>query len=213
MTIRFAAAGDAGALLEIYAQYIDTPITFECRPPSEEEFSGRITGIAKEYPYLVCEEGGRIIGYAYAHRHMEREAYQWNAELSVYLHQSFTARGLGKTLYLILIEILKLQGIRTVYGVVTAPNAKSEGLHASLGFQLLGTCHRAGYKCGKWHDVMWFEKQIAPYDSSPKPIISINEIPGEKLDEIITLRFPGAYMPDFPMCAKLPLPHDLQTPL
>ena len=86
------------------------------------EFTERIYNISKGYPYIVCEdEEGAIIGYAYAHRHMEREAYQWNAELSIYIDRTFISKGIGKKLYCILIEILKLQGIRTVYGCVTLP--------------------------------------------------------------------------------------------
>lgn len=184
MTIRFATMDDCKALLEIYSQYIDTPITFECKLPTEQEFAARISDIAKDYPYLVCEANGRIIGYAYAHKHMEREAYQWNAELSVYLDKTFTSKGLGKKLYLALMEILKLQGVKTVYGGVTAPNPKSEGLHTSLGFQILGTYHKTGYKSGKWLDVIWYEKSIATYDSPPKPIVPINQIPREMLDRL-----------------------------
>ena len=82
MTARFAAAGDAEDLLAIYAQYIDTPVTFETVLPSADEFRGR-------YPYLVLEEEGKIVGYAYAHRYMARAAYGWNAELSVYLDGRF----------------------------------------------------------------------------------------------------------------------------
>lgn len=185
MTIRFVKAEDCKALLEIYAQYIDTPITFECSLPTEQEFSDRIASIAKEYPYLVCVEDDRIIGYAYAHRHKEREAYQWNAELSVYLDKSFTSKGLGKKLYLILMQILKLQGINMVYGGITAGNDKSVRLHESLGFSLLGTYHNTGYKCGKWLDVMWFEKAIAPFDSAPLPILPINQIQEEQLLDIL----------------------------
>lgn len=187
MTIRFVKPDDYKALLEIYAQYIDTPITFECFLPTEQEFENRIANISKEYPYLVCEENDRIIGYAYAHRHKEREAYQWNAELSVYLDKSFTSKGLGKRLYLILMEILKLQRINMVYGGITAGNDKSVRLHESMGFDLLGTYHNTGYKCGKWHDVLWFEKAIAPLDPAPLPILSIAQIPEEQLYNILTI--------------------------
>lgn len=186
MKIRFATPGDSPALLKIYAQYITTPITFECALPTEREFAERIAGIAGFYPYLVCEEGGAIIGYAYAHRYKEREAYQWGAELSVYLDGNATSKGLGKKLCRILMEILKLQGIRTVYGAVTSPNAKSEGLHRSLGFAVLGTYHKTGYKDGRWHDVIWFEKQIAPYDDDPRPIVSIGAIAPSTLQEVIS---------------------------
>lgn len=187
MAIRFAMPDDSPDILKIYAQYIATPITFECSVPTEHDFSERIAEISGFYPYIVCEEDNALIGYAYAHRHMEREAYQWNAELSVYLDPSFTSKGLGKKLYGILIDILKLQGIRTVYGCVTFPNVKSEALHKALGFQLLGTYHNTGFKNEKWHDVVWFEKAIAEYDSTPEPIISISRIPEEQLQKIISL--------------------------
>ena len=185
MKIRFVSAADSAALLQIYAQYIDTPITFECELPSKEAFAARIRDISREYPYLVCEEGGRIVGYAYAHRQRERAAYQWNAELSVYLDGAYTGKGLGKNFYQILMELLRFQGIRNVYGCVTLPNEKSEGLHVSMGFERSGTFHNTGYKCGKWQDVAWFEKAIAPYGTEPVPIVPICSLPVEKLETIL----------------------------
>ena len=185
MNIRFATPVDNASILNIYAQYINTPVTFEYTLPTEQQFAERIQKIMRDYPYLVCEEGGQIIGYAYAHRQMEREAYQWNAELSIYMDQDYTSIGIGKKLYCMLIEILKLQGIKTVYGGVTIPNQKSERLHMALGFKRLGIYHNTGYKCGKWHDVAWYEKEIAPYSPAPAPILSIREIPKEQLMQII----------------------------
>ena len=185
MKIRFATENDTPALLKIYSQYIDTPITFECSLPTEQEFSQRIADISASYPYLVCEENGRITGYAYAHRLQEREAYQCNSELTVYLDETCTSRGLGKKLYSMLIDILRLQGSKSVYGIVTLPNEKSERLHESFGFRRLYVCQNAGYKCGRWHDVVWFEKQIAPYLSNPAPIKPIGDIPYASIEEII----------------------------
>ncbi len=183
-TIRFATPADSRELLKIYAQYMTTPITFECDLPSEQEFSERIAFISGSYPYLACEEDGQIIGYAYAHRHMEREAYQWNAELSVYLDMKATSRGLGKLLYGVLISILALQEVRNVYGCVTLPNARSEALHKSLGFRTVGVYSNAGYKNGKWHDVGWFEKSIAAYGSPPNPFVPISGLPQDGLLKI-----------------------------
>lgn len=185
MKIRFAIPSDAPLLLDIYAQYIDTPITFECKLPAVEEFSLRINDIVPNYPYLVCEEDGKIVGYAYAHRHKDREAYQWNAELSVYIDKNYTSKGLGKKFYSLLIEILLLQGINTVYGGVTGHNLKSERLHVSLGFSKLGTYHKTGFKCGSWHDVSWYEKQIAPYVDNPDPFVPIKDINSTALNNII----------------------------
>ena len=183
--IRFAAAADAAALLGIYGQYIDTPITFECALPSEEAFRRRVAEYGAACPYLVWEEDGRILGYAYAHRLGERAAYQWSAELSIYLGRDSTGRGLGRRLYGALMELLRLQGVRTVYGCVALPNAGSEGLHAAMGFRLTGTWHRAGFKCGAWRDVGWFEKTIAPYDPSPAPVRPIGEVPAAAAAEIL----------------------------
>ena len=165
--IRFARPDDSVAILEIYDAYIETPITFECELPTESEFSKRMADISAFYPCLVCEEEGKVIGFAYAHRHI-------------------TSKGLGKKLYAILIEILKLQGVRTVYGGVTVPNEKSESLHKAMGFSVAGTYHHAGFKDGKWRDVTWFEKAIAPYDSYPEPVVSIGSIPKQELLEIIS---------------------------
>ena len=186
MIIRFATPDDSAALLNIYAQYIETSVTFEYVLPSATVFAERIANIAQDYPYLVCEENSKIIGYAYAHRHMERAAYQWNAELSVYLDSSVTSKGLGKKLYRTLMNILKLQNIKTVYGCVTLPNIKSESLHKALGFEVVGIYHNAGFKAGEWHDVIWFEKAIAPYDVSPHPMKPINEIPAEQQQSILS---------------------------
>ena len=183
--IRFAAAADAAALLGIYGQYIDTPITFECALPSEEAFRRRVAEYGAACPYLVWEEDGRILGYAYAHRLGERAAYQWSAELSIYLGRDSTGRGLGRRLYGALMELLRLQGVRTAYGCVTLPNAGSEGLHAAMGFRLTGTWHRAGFKCGAWRDVGWFEKTIALYDPSPAPVRPIGEVPVAAAAEIL----------------------------
>lgn len=185
MNIRFAAEGDSAALLQIYGQYIDTPITFEYALPTEAEFARRVRDIAAVYPYLVCEEGGRIVGYAYAHRQAERAAYQWNAELSVYLDKGHTGQGLGKHLYGMLIDLLRLQGIRTVYALVTVPNEKSEGLHRAMGFRHMGTQRSTGYKAGAWRDVAWFEKAIAPHGTDPAPLLPLGQVPAERIAAVL----------------------------
>lgn len=184
--LRLAKPGDAESLLAIYAQYIDTPITFEYTLPSPSEFRTRIENISRDYPYLVCESDGKPVGYAYAHRHMERAAYQWNAELSVYLDRSHRSFGLGTRLYTVLMDILRLQGVRNVFGCVTLPNGRSERLHESLGFQRVGTYHMAGYKCDSWRDVCWYQKQIGDYDAPPKPFRGIGELDREELELYLT---------------------------
>ena len=132
MNLRFADEHDAAACLAIYAQYIDTSITFETALPSEDEFAGRIRSYGAVYPWLIAEEEGKILAYAYAHRAQERAAYDWNAELSVYVSKNAAGRGLGTRLYRALLALLKEQGVRTAYGVVTMPNDASAAPEAGL---------------------------------------------------------------------------------
>lgn len=185
MNIRFAKISDAQSLLEIYSQYIETSITFEYILPSKTEFEKRIENIIQMYPYLVYEENGKIFGYAYAHKYMERAAYQWNAEISIYLDRAFVSKGLGKKLCAVLIEILKMQGVKTVYSLITSPNVKSEKMHLSLGFKGVGMYHKAGYKNGRWYDVTIYEKKIGNYSVSPSPVISIKDIDYSVIEKVI----------------------------
>lgn len=185
-TLRLVQETDAAEILEIYAPYIkDTAITFEYEVPSVDEFRKRIRDISTDYPYVVCLIDGEIVGYAYAHRHMERAAYQWNAELSIYIDKSYLRLGIGKALYTCLIDILKLQNVQNVYAGVTIPNQNSEKLHEYFGFKKLGIYHNTGYKCGAWHDVMWFEKSIGGHEIEPMPFVSIREIDKSVIAQIM----------------------------
>lgn len=168
--IRKVTEADAQALLDIYASYVAAPITFENEVPTVEEFARRIREIAAFYPYLVCEVEGRIVGYAYAHKQMERAAYQWNAELSVYIDEAFAGQGIGKQLYTRLIELLKRQHVKTLYALITLPNEASMALHRSFGFQEVGVWRQTGYKCGRWHDVMWMDLHIASMEGEPEAL-------------------------------------------
>lgn len=174
--IRFVTEEDAQALLAIYAHYIDTEITFEYELPTEEEFRERIRTVSEEYPYLIYEEEGTICGYAYAHRQLERAAYQWNVELTVYLHPAVVSRGIGRKLYERLLQLLTEQGICNAYSLITRPNEKSEKLHEAMGFTLMGILKNTGYKNGKWRDVSWYEKQLNPYPENPIPFRKITEL-------------------------------------
>ena len=183
--IRRAAAGDAAALLDIYAPYIrDTAITFEYDVPAAEEFAARIGDIARTHPYLVCERDGRPVGYAYAHNIRERAAYDWAAELSVYLVPAAQRQGAGTALYRCLIDLLAMQNLRILYGCVTLPNEKSERLHEKLGFAPVGVWHGAGWKFGRWHDVGWLEKRLGG-DGAAQPVIPFPQLDGQKIQECL----------------------------
>ena len=187
MNIQFASVGDSADLLEIYRKYIDTPITFEYTLPTLEDFSRRIEEALQFYPCLICREENQVLGYAYAHRQAERAAYQWNAELSIYLDPACTSRGLGRRMYAILLELLRLQGIRTAYGCVTLSNEKSTRLHLGMGFSLVGVYHNAGYKCGRWWDVAWYEKSLASYGEAPAPPHSVHTLSPTELSAALGL--------------------------
>ena len=100
------------------------------------------------------------MGYAYAHELRERAAFQWNAELSVYLAPAAQGHRLGSALYRALIDSCAAQGIKVVYGIVTSPNVPSERLHNAFGFEVMGLQRHAGFTCGAWHDVTWYVKYL-----------------------------------------------------
>ncbi len=185
-TIRQATLDDAPALLRIYAPYItDTTVTFEYEVPSLQAFRQRIETISAEYPYLLCERDGVILAYAYAHRAMERAAYQWNAELSVYVHREHLREGLGSALYRCLLELLELQHVQNAYGVISIPNDSSCRLHEALGFRVLGVYRQTGYKLGEWHDVVWYEKSLGAHEVPPRPLLSVKSIDPATLKDIL----------------------------
>ena len=184
-TIREAVPGDAPALLDIYAPYIrDTVITFEYDVPTAEKFAARIEETAAAHPYLVCERDGQIIGYAYAHRIRERAAYDWAAELSIYLAPEAQGQGVGTALYRCLIDLLEQQRLRILYGCVTLPNEKSQKLHEKLGFSLVGVWHGSGWKFDGWHDVGWFEKRLGG-DGPAQPVAAFPQLDGQKIKECL----------------------------
>ena len=185
VNFRFVTAEDASKILEIYKYYIEnTTITFEYDVPTFVEFKERIKNTLLEYPYIVCEYKNEILGYAYAHKVWMRAAYQWDAELSVYIDKDYTGNGLGKKLYKILMEILKLQNVVNVYGCVTYPNENSDKLHESFGFKKVGIFENSGYKFGKWIGVTWFHKAILEYEKKPRKLKKISQIDKEKIKMI-----------------------------
>ena len=186
MKIRFASLDDARALSEIYAQYIDLPISFEYAAPSAEEFRRRIADIGAFYPYLVCEEDGRVVGYAYTHRYHERAAYAWDAELSVYVDKNHTSKGVGRILTAIVTDVLARQGIVNLYSAVTGGNVKSKNMHVKAGFRSVGVFHNAGFKGGQWHDIEYFEKQIGACAVPPREPVPVAQIPSDAFSAIVS---------------------------
>ena len=178
-TIRFAKESDAAALLEIYRPYIEeTSITFETEVPSEAEFAGRIRETLEKFPYLVYEEDGEILGYAYTGQLGSRAAYAWAAETSIYLRQDCRRGGLGTRLYHALEDASRAQHVQVLYACIAAPTGADDphlsrasiDFHTRLGYVVAGTFHRCGYKFGTWYDVVWMEKRLSD-DAVPPAVV------------------------------------------
>lgn len=168
MPLRIAAPGDAPALLAIYTPYVTgSCYTFETEPPTEEEFRERMRGIQRFFPYLVLEENGEILGYAYAHFFHERRAYQWLCETTIYVRQDCRRNGCATRLYNALLRILATQGFCDAVAVLGCPNLPSERFHEHMGFALEMTYPQAGYKQGAWHDVKYYVKHLTARQEQP----------------------------------------------
>lgn len=170
--IRIAEPADAAAILDIYAPYIrNTSLTFETEVPTVSAFAERIQKYLEGWPWLLCETDGRVAGYAYASRYRERTGYQWCTEVSVYIHDDYHHRGMGRALYTALLEILRRQGFHNVYAVINLPNANSVAFHESMGFVYFATYENVGFKLGKWKTVGWWRFVANAYgDAPPAPV-------------------------------------------
>jgi phosphinothricin acetyltransferase len=173
--IRLATEADADQVLAIYGPFCYTPVSFEVEAPSLEEMRRRLAAVAERFPWLVCVEDGRVLGYAYASSHRARTAYQWSVEVSAYVADGMRGRGIGKELYTRLFQILVLQGFVNAYAGITLPNPASVRLHESVGFSALGVYHGIGFKYGTWHDVGWWEKTLCARPANPNPPAALSD--------------------------------------
>ena len=166
-TIRPSSDPDLPAITAIYAHHVLTgTATFETVPPSLEEMTARRADVlAKGLPFLVTEERGQVLGYAYCQWFKPRPAYRFSAEDSIYLHPDASGRGLGKALLADLCARAEDAGIRKLIAVIgDSANAASIGVHRSLGFQNVGTLKSCGWKFGKWLDVVLMDKSLGEAD-------------------------------------------------
>ena len=156
--IRDVKLTDAKAILDIYAKYIlETTITFEIEVPSLESFTTRIKTISEKFPYIVYEEDGKIIGYAYVTKFKERAAYNHSVECTVYIDSEHTGKGIGQKLYTELFSLTKQRGFRNVYAYITLPNPNSLKIHEKFGFHEVGVYKNVGFKFNNLIDVICLE--------------------------------------------------------
>ena len=184
LTFRTAELADAGRLLEIYAPYVrDTAITFEYEVPSLEEFTERIRHTLLRYPYVVAEQDGKILGYAYVGPFHERAAYDWAVETSIYVDRNVQHSGVGRGLYDVLEKVLRAMHILNLNACIAYPCEADEHLtknsaefHAHLGYRLVGEFHDCGYKFGRWYDMIWMEKLIGEHTAHPESVEAFPEV-------------------------------------
>lgn len=174
ISIRSASVADTESILKIYSHYVkNTAISFEYDVPTMDAFKDRITHTLEKYPYLVAEQNGRIIGYAYGSQFHARAAYSHCAEVSIYVDMDARKCGVGRILYEALEEKLKNQGILNLYACIAYTDKEDEYLnnnsaefHAHLGYTEIGRFHKCGYKFGRWYDMIWMEKMIGEHKTT-----------------------------------------------
>jgi phosphinothricin acetyltransferase len=177
--IRIARDEDAAAIHAIYAPSItDGVATFETELPGVDVMRERIRARLQHYPWLVWEDAGDVLAYAYAGRFRERAAYDWIAETSIYVRADAHRRGIARKLYSVLLDAMRLQGINQAVGVITLPGTASVAMHETMGFSAAGVWRQCGYKLGQWWDVGVWQKQLQTPAATPLPIIPFPQIAG-----------------------------------
>ncbi len=167
--IRPASDADLPALTAIYGHHVlHATGTFETTPPTEAEMAARRADVlAKGLPYLVAEEDGRVLGFAYCNWFKPRPAYRFSAEDTIYLHPEATGRGLGRQLLSALVDEAGKAGLRKLIAVIgDSGNAGSIGVHTALGFTRVGVIASCGWKFGRWLDIVLMEKTLGDGDRS-----------------------------------------------
>jgi phosphinothricin acetyltransferase len=169
--VRSAIPGqDAAACAEIYAPFVlDSVVSFEEEAPTAAEFEGRIRSTQATHPWLVLEDAGAVVGYAYASTHRARASYRWAADVTVYIGPSHRGVGAGRRLYTELLDRLRAQRFQVACAGITLPNDASVGLHRAMGFEPVGVYKRIGWKAGAWHDVVWMELELTQATGTRPP--------------------------------------------
>lgn len=159
ISIRPVRESDASDIVGIYNPYVQgTCITFETEPVHAHEMAHRIEEtLESSLPWLVAEDSGRVVGYAYASRWKGRCAYRYSVESSVYLDPAHIGRGLGLRLYASLIDAIRACSMHAVIGGIALPNAPSVNLHERLGFKKVAHFEQVGYKQDRWVDVGYWQ--------------------------------------------------------
>ncbi len=156
--IRGCSSPDVTPILGIYNHYVEqTTVTFEEAAVSADEMQRRIMEVTSRFPWLVCEQDGTVVGYAYAAPWKTRSAYRHSVETTIYLDPNATGKGIGTTLYRALIDGLRARNVHCAVGGIALPNPASVALHEKLGFAKIGQFREIGLKFGRWVDVGYWQ--------------------------------------------------------
>lgn len=163
-TIRDATPEDAAAIAAIYGHHVlNGTASYDFVPPPAEFHRSKIEAvIAAGWPFLVADEDGAVVGYAYATQFRDREGYRFTAEDSIYVHPDRMGQGIGGTLLGALIERSVACGFRTLIAVIGGAEPGSIAVHARHGFREVGRLHAVGYKHGRWLDSVYMQLEMAP---------------------------------------------------
>lgn len=162
LIIRDAVPGDADAIAAIYNHYVlQTPISFEEDAVCAGEMAQRMRDVQQKLlPWLVGEENGVVIGYAYATPWRVRTGYRFSVETSVYLVQGKAGQGYGAGLYRTLIEQVTRSRYHLAIGGIALPNEASVALHEKMGFEKVAHFKEVGFKFGRWIDVGYWQRKL-----------------------------------------------------
>jgi L-amino acid N-acyltransferase YncA len=166
-TIRPSRDQDVPAITAISGHHVlHGTGTFETTPPSENDMAGRRADVlARGLPYLVAEEGGGVVGFAYCQWFKPRPAYRFSAEDSIYLHPDAAGKGWGRQLLTALEREAQAAGVRKLIAVIgDSGNQGSIGVHKALGFEQVGVIKSCGWKFGRWLDIVLMDKAIGEGD-------------------------------------------------
>ncbi len=170
MKIRTATSDDGLAIAEIYNHYIKTShCTFEEELVDQEIMAARIRKVeGANLPWIVGEEDGVVIGYAYAGPWKLRSGYRFTVESSIYIKHDFHSKGIGYLLYAHLFDLLKSKGILNVIGGIGLPNPASVRLHEKFGFKKVAEFEEVGIKFGIWTSVSYWQLRLNSFNQVNK---------------------------------------------
>lgn len=187
LTLRTACPADAPAMLEIYRPYVEqSTATWEYDVPSAAEFTARVREhLDAGFPWLLAEEDGAVLGYAYAGRLGARRGFDWDAETTVYLSAAAHRRHIGTALYTALLALLRRQGYVTCIALITCPNAASAAFHTRMGFAEAARLPHTGYKCGQWLGLSYYQLTLCPPPAAPTPPVPMRALDAALTEQIL----------------------------